>query len=205
MQPPGNLRNPGLRSASSCTRSARKPPGLFFQVSSGKREIISRSRAPTPSNQSTILALASPSVATKSTWYLFQSPPPGVSSVDPITVPAPATSSILIFIEWSEWFLASIEKWYFIPFLIPIPRKPSFSKPNFSSAFVRLILTYLGLFVSDSPRFKTNRPSVASVFRIVQPRSGFANSNERFLTSSAYKPPSAAKLISSKNIPHIVD
>ena len=31
-----------------------------------------------------------------------------------------------------------------------------------------------------------------------------ANSKERFFTSSAYMPPSAAKFISSKNIPHIV-
>ena len=31
MHPPGNRKNPGCRSASACTMSARSPPGRFFQ------------------------------------------------------------------------------------------------------------------------------------------------------------------------------
>ena len=36
-----------------------------------------------------------------------------------------------------------------------------------------------------------------------QPVKASGNSNERFLISSAYSPPSAAKLMSSKNMPYI--
>ena len=41
---------PGFISANICIISARIPPGLFFQVSSGNKEIISRSITPFPSN-----------------------------------------------------------------------------------------------------------------------------------------------------------
>ncbi len=51
MQPPGKRRKPGLRSASSCTRSARRPFGRFFQVSAGISDTMSRSTWPGPSSR----------------------------------------------------------------------------------------------------------------------------------------------------------
>src|ERR1700722_8295838 len=52
MQPPGNRTNPGPRSASACTMSARRPPDRPFHVFTGNRETKFISAEPDPSNES---------------------------------------------------------------------------------------------------------------------------------------------------------
>ena len=203
MQPPGKRINPGLRSASSCTKSARNPPGRFFHVSFGNNEIISASYTPLPSNHTLSLALGSVAVAVNSTAYFFQSLPEMVTEALPSLLPVGEINSARMVPVVPSTTREIIEKVYPLSFLMPMPLNPSLVIANGLSLSFTLILAKRGLEGFSTLLFKINIFPFLS-FSTFQPISGCVNSKERFFTNSAYNPPSAARLMSSKKIPHIV-
>ncbi len=107
-----------------------------------------------------------------------------------------------------SWFAAFKERLYFASFLIPIPLNPSFISSYPLSSFT-VTLQKLGLVLFSKTLIVVAIPDsllkeCLSLFGCSQPISGASNSKDLFLIISAYNPPSAAKLISSKKTPYIV-
>ena len=75
MQPPEEKRmKPGCKSTGVCTISARKPPGRFFHVCSGKSETKSTSSVPLPISVTDNRAAASVSLGCSVAVYFCQLP-----------------------------------------------------------------------------------------------------------------------------------
>ena len=208
MQPPGKRRIPGCKSASACARSVRRPFSSPLNVSTGNREMCSTSTAAAGfSSAQSIRKAAFCRVlgAVRSTSYF--------AHLEPFTVTSSAVRIWLSSqVEGSQRktstpvvgvfpdVRAQKETRYCAPASRPMPNHPLFSRPHLATGcpgyFSR---TKCGFFSKGPPSSRT-----FTLPKVFQPCKGLSYSKERLTIFSAYRPPSAAKLMSSRKIPYIV-
>src|SRR6266567_1587234 len=128
-QPPGNLTNPGFKSASICARSGRNPWPL--KVFSGSTDTISSHTFPFDPVVRTNLAFGSLRVAVSVAVNFFQCDPmpfifSGLLHAEPSALSKTAVNDPLN----PSAQCAQNDKLYRSPCATPMPQKPSLATPN---------------------------------------------------------------------------